>query len=79
MVSRIKAGKSHDQINPTVQDFISALSENAQKAYRIYKKFRERDFIVLKTVMDALEPYLPDKMRIIWKTVEGIYDELAKK
>ncbi|MBA7586152.1 hypothetical protein ES708_28148 [subsurface metagenome] len=78
MISRIKAGRKASDNNPTVQDFISALQDSPGRAFSIYKKLRERDFKVAKQVMDALEPVLPTEIRISWKAIEAIHDELAK-
>jgi len=63
-------------MNPTVQDFISALHDAPGRAFSIYKKMRARDFEVAKQVMDALENVLPIEMRVTWKAIEAIHDEL---
>jgi len=76
MIERIKAGKRHSSRNPTVQDFISALQEAPGRAYTIYEKMRERDFDLAKAILDALEPVLPIEMRLTWKAIEAIHDEL---
>jgi hypothetical protein len=76
MISRIKAGKRISKNNPTVQDFISALKDAPGRAYAIYKKMRERDFMTAKAVLDALEDVLPTEIRITWKAIEAIHDEL---
>lgn len=76
MISRIKAGKRQSENNPTVQDFISALQDAPGRAFTIYKKLRKRDFTIAKQVMDALEPVLPTEIRISWKAIEAIHDEL---
>ncbi|MBA7703444.1 hypothetical protein ES703_112230 [subsurface metagenome] len=76
MISRIKAGKRRSENNPTVQDFISALQDSPGRAFSIYKKLRAKDFNVAKQVMDALEPVLPIEIRISWKAIEAIHDEL---
>ncbi|MBA7551418.1 hypothetical protein ES705_43958 [subsurface metagenome] len=78
MISRIKAGKRQSENNPTVQDFISALQDAPGRAFTIYKTLRARDFHIAKQVMDALEPVLPTEIRISWKAIEAIHDELAK-
>jgi len=78
MISRIKAGKRRSEDNPTVQDFISALQDAPGRAFSIYKKLRKRDFKIAKQVMDALEPVLPTELRISWKAIEAIHDELQK-
>ncbi|MBA7550543.1 hypothetical protein ES705_43060 [subsurface metagenome] len=76
MISRIKAGKRRSSENPTVQDFISALKDAPGRAFKIYKKLQARDFTIAKQVMDALEPELPIEIRISWKAIEAIHDEL---
>ncbi|MBA7550139.1 hypothetical protein ES705_42645 [subsurface metagenome] len=76
MISRIKAGKRQSENNPTVQDFISALQDSPGRAFSIYKKLRAKDFNIAKQVMDALEPVLPVEIRISWKAIEAIHDEL---
>ena len=76
MVSRIKAGKRRSENNPTVQDFISALKDAPGRAFKIYKTLQKRDFTIAKQVMDALEPELPIEIRISWKAIEAIHDEL---
>lgn len=75
MIRRIKAGLRESDQNPTIQDFITALKENASRAFRIYKEFRKRDYMVLKRTMDALEPFLPLEIKVAWKTIESIADE----
>jgi len=76
MISRIKAGKRRSHDNPTVQDFISALKDAPGRAFNIYQKMRLRDFNTAKQVLDALEPVLPIEIRVTWKAIEAIHDEL---
>jgi hypothetical protein len=76
MISRIKAGKRTSENNPTVQDFISALKDAPGRAFNIYEKMRARDFLTAKQVLDALEPVLPIEIRVTWKAIEAIHDEL---
>ena len=76
MISRIKAGKKRSDMNPTVQDFVSALKDAPARAYSIYAKMKARDFNLAKQVLDALEPVLPIEMRVTWKAIEAIHDEL---
>ncbi|MBA7550845.1 hypothetical protein ES705_43371 [subsurface metagenome] len=78
MISRIKAGKKASDNKPTVQDFVSALQDAPGRAFSIYEKLRARDFNIAKQVLDALEPVLPVEIRISWKAIEAIHDELAK-
>ncbi len=76
MIERIKAGKRRSEMNPTVQDFISALKDAPGRAFSIYQKMRARDFNIAKQVLDALEPVLPIEIRVTWKAIEAIHDEL---
>ena len=76
MISRIKAGKQASENNPTVQDFISALKDQPGRAFKAYQKLKKRDFNVAKQVMDTLEAVLPIEMRVTWKAIEAIHDEL---
>jgi len=76
MISRIKAGRKASDNNPTVQDFVSALQDAPGRAFSIYEKLRARDFKVAKQVLDALEPILPVEVRVAWKAIEAIHDEL---
>lgn len=76
MISRIKAGKARSHNNPTVQDFISALKDAPGRAFSIYEKMRAKDFDTAKQVLDALEPVLPVEIRVTWKAIEAIHDEL---
>ncbi|MBA7549841.1 hypothetical protein ES705_42338 [subsurface metagenome] len=76
MIARIKAGKRKSENNPTVQDFISALKDAPGRAFTIYQKMTARDFSVAKQVLDALEPVLPIEIRVTWKAIEAIHDEL---
>jgi len=76
MISRIKAGKRRSDNNPTVQDFVSALQGAPGRAYTIYEKMKAKDFMTAKQVIDALEPVLPVEVRVAWKAIEAIHDEL---
>jgi len=76
MIERIKAGKRRSDLNPTVQDFISALKDAPGRAFSIYEKMRAKDFATAKAVLDALEPVLPIEIRVTWKAIEAIHDEL---
>ncbi len=76
MISRIKAGKRRSADNPTVQDFISALKDAPGRAFTIYQKMKAKDFNTAKQVLDALEPVLPIEIRVTWKAIEAIHDEL---
>lgn len=76
MIARIKAGKRRSDLNPTVQDFISALKDAPGRAFTIYKKMRAKDFATAKAVLDALEHLLPVEIRVTWKAIEAIHDEL---
>ena len=76
MIERMKAGKRRSNSNPTVQDFISALKDAPGRAFSIYKEMKKRDFNTAKQVLDALEPVLPVEIRVTWKAIEAIHDEL---
>ncbi len=78
MIARIKAGKQSSEDNPTVQDFVSALKDQPGRAFKAYQKLKKRDFSIAKQVMDALEPVLPVEMRVTWKAIEAIHDELQQ-
>jgi len=77
MISRMKAGKRRSEDNPTVQDFISALKDAPGRAFKIYQKLKGKDFATAKQVLDALEPVLPIEIRVSWKAIEAIHDELT--
>jgi len=74
MIARIKAGKRRSADNPTVQDFITALQGAPQRAIQIYKELREKDWIQLKRVLDAMEPIMPVEMLATWKAIEAFHD-----
>jgi len=76
MIERIKAGKRRSDLNPTVQDFVSALKDAPGRAFTIYQKMKAKDFNTAKQVLDALEPVLPIEIRLTWKAIEAIHDEL---
>lgn len=76
MISRMKAGKRRSEDNPTVQDFVSALKDAPGRAFKIYEKMKAKDFKTAKQVIDALEPVLPIEIRVTWKAIEAIHDEL---
>ncbi|MBA7550433.1 hypothetical protein ES705_42947 [subsurface metagenome] len=78
MISRIKAGKQRSNENPTVQDFITALQDAPGRAFKIYQKMRDKDFMILKRVMDAMEPILPIEMKATWKAIEAVHDTLKE-
>ncbi len=78
MIARIKAGKKASDENPTVQDFISALQTAPGRAFQIYQKMREKDWMILKRTMDAIEELLPVEMKATWKAIEAVHDTLKK-
>jgi len=63
-------------MNPTVQDFISALKDAPARAFTIYEKMRAKDFATAKALLDALEDVLPIEIRLTWRAIEAIHDEL---
>jgi hypothetical protein len=79
MISRIKAGKASSANNPTIQDFITALQGAPQRAIQIYVDLRERDWIQLKRVLDAMEPIMPVEMLATWKAIEAMHDTYGKR
>jgi len=74
MIRRIKEGKALSEENPTIQDFIAALQEAPGRAMEIYAKLRERDWLKLKRVLDAIESLMPEKMLATWKAIEAFHD-----
>ncbi|MBA7550799.1 hypothetical protein ES705_43322 [subsurface metagenome] len=78
MIARIKAGKKASDENPTVQDFIEALKTAPGRAFEIYHKMREKDWMVLKRTMDAIETILPIEMKATWKAIEAVHDVMQK-
>ncbi|MBA7551832.1 hypothetical protein ES705_44382 [subsurface metagenome] len=79
MIARIKAGKATSNNNPTIQDFITALQGAPQRAIQIYVELRERDWIQLKRVLDAMEPIMPVPMLATWKAIEAMHDTYGKR
>ena len=78
MIARIKAGKKASDENPTVQDFIEALKTAPGRAFSIYQKMRQKDWMVLKRTMDAIETILPIEMKATWKAIEAVHDTLKE-
>ncbi|MBA7550742.1 hypothetical protein ES705_43265 [subsurface metagenome] len=78
MIARIKAGKKASDDNPTVQDFIEALKTAPGRAFKIYQKMRQKDWMVLKRTMDAIETILPVEMKATWKAIEAVHDTLKE-
>jgi hypothetical protein len=76
MISRIKAGKRRSENNPSIQDFITALQGAPQRAMQIYMELRKKDWMKLKTILDAMEPIMPVEMLATWKAIEAMHDTL---
>jgi len=74
MIRKIKEGKAFAEDNPTVQDFIAALQEAPGRAMEIYATLRERDWMKLKRVLDAIEDLMPVEMLATWKAIEAFHD-----
>ena len=74
MISRIKAGKTRAQENPSFQDMVAALQAGPRAALKVYGDFTERQYQHMKKVMDAIEPVLPLEISIAWKTIEAFHD-----
>ena len=79
MIRRIRDGKASSEENPTIQDFIAALQEAPGRAIEIYEELRERDWIKLKRVLDAIEGLMSIEMLATWKAVEAFHDHRSKK
>ncbi|MBA7704136.1 hypothetical protein ES703_112936 [subsurface metagenome] len=78
MIARIKTGKKTADENPTVQDFIEALKTAPGRAFKIYQKMRQKDWMILKRTMDAIETILPVEMKATWKAIEAVHDTLKE-
>ena len=74
MIRRIKEGQAAAELNPSVQDLISALQEGPRAALKVYMDFTEKQYQMIKSVMDALEPLLPVQVVVSWKTIEAFHD-----
>ena len=74
MIRRIKAGKKASLENPSVQDFMTALSEGPRSALAIYKQFTEKQYQLMKRTIDAFEAVLPAEVVITWKAIEAFHD-----
>jgi len=79
MKRRISEGKAASEDNPTVQDFIAALQEAPGRAMEIYATLRERDWMKLKRVLDAIEGLMSVEMLATWKAIEAFHDVRMKK
>jgi len=79
MKRRIREGKAESEDNPTIQDFIAALQEAPGRAMEIYETLRERDWMKLKRVLDAIEGLMSVEMLATWKAIEAFHDVRAKK
>jgi len=78
MIRKIKEGKAFSEENPTIQDFIAALQEAPGRAMEIYETLRERDWMKLKRVLDAIEGLMSVEMLATWKAIEAFHDVRAK-
>ena len=77
MIRRIKKGQeARKNGNPTLQDFVTALSKSAREAISIYTDFTEWQYKYTKTIMDAIEPVLDPKISASWRVVEAFHDAL---
>ena len=57
-----------------MQDFIAALQEAPGRAMEIYETLRERDWMKLKRILDAIEGLMPVEMLATWKAIEAFHD-----
>lgn len=74
MIRRIKEGQAAGLLNPSVQDFVSALREGPRAALKVYGDFTERQYQSIKVLMDALEAVLPVELVASWKAIEAFHD-----
>lgn len=74
MTRRIREGKAASELNPSIQDLVSALQEGPRAAIKVYKSFTERQYQMIKDVMDALETLLPTNIVATWKAIEAFHD-----
>ena len=74
MVRKIKEGQTEAQLNPSIQDLVSALQEGPRAAIKVYRNLTEKQYQTIKTIMDALEELLPNNVVIAWKTIEAFHD-----
>lgn len=79
MIRKIKAGKAASKENPSYQDLVTALQEGPRAALKIYATYTERQYQVVKALMDALEPLLPLEVRTSWKAIEALHDWRQEK
>lgn len=77
LISRIKAGRRSSELsNPSVQDMIAALGEGTRAALNVTTKMRAARYQEVKRVMDALEPILPEHIKLSWRAVEAAHDAI---
>lgn len=79
MSRRISQGIKATQNNPSIQDMVTALQEGVRSALVIYGKWTEAQYQAFKTVVDALEPFLPLDIVISWRAIEAIHDAREAK
>ncbi|MBA7549665.1 hypothetical protein ES705_42156 [subsurface metagenome] len=77
MIARIKAGKAKAKLNPSIQDMVSALKEGPRASLKIYRKWTERQYQHMKSVMDAIEELLPLEVQLAWTAIEAFHDEFG--
>lgn len=79
MIRRIKDGiRKRSEGNPSLQDLATALLDSPRAAIEVYKSFTEAQYKYTKTIMDAIEPILPDKVSVSWKVVEAFHDAIMR-
>jgi len=74
MVRRIREGQAAAGLNPSIQDLVSALLEGPRAAIKVYESFTERQYQMMKVVMDSLETILPIEIVTSWKAIEALHD-----
>ena len=74
MIRRIKEGQAASELNPSVQDLVSALQEGPRAALKVYRSFTEKQYQTFKVIMDALETILPIEVVASWKAIEAFHD-----
>jgi len=73
----MKAGARRSVVeNPSIQDMIAALGEGTRAGLAVATRMRAARYQELKRVMDALEPVLPDHIRLSWRAIEAAHDAI---
>ncbi|MBA7549535.1 hypothetical protein ES705_42022 [subsurface metagenome] len=78
MISRIKAGKRRSKNNPVNLEMIKAIQSGSREALETFKRLTEKQYQIVKKLMDALEPILPEETKTIWKFLEITHDTASR-